>query len=70
MSEMFPEGEGQRARALYKLSGVYAVERDMLDKSEACRDQALSLRAKLRPELEDAPFEEAEFSELCPWMLW
>ncbi|RYP46257.1 hypothetical protein DL768_007524 [Monosporascus sp. mg162] len=69
ISETFVEGEGQRARALYKLTEVYA-DRGMQAESNACREKALALRAALRPELKDAPFEEAEFSKLCLWMLW
>lgn len=38
--------------------------------SKACKDRAIDVRAKLRPEAVDAPFEEEEFMRLCPWMLW
>jgi hypothetical protein len=69
ISETFAEGEGQRARALYKLSCIYA-ERGRLAESEDCKEESLKLRAQLKPELEDAPFEEDEFSKLCLWMLW
>ncbi|KAF4984957.1 hypothetical protein FDECE_16948 [Fusarium decemcellulare] len=69
ISETFVEGEGQRARALCKLTEIYA-DRGMQAESNACRENALSLRAALKPELKDAPFEEAEFSKLCLWMLW
>ncbi|QLI64521.1 uncharacterized protein G6M90_00g020090 [Metarhizium brunneum] len=69
ISETFVEGDGQRARALYTLSKVYAV-RDMLAESTACREKAVTLRSLLRPDLKDAPFEEEEFSKLCLWMLW
>lgn len=69
ISETFVEGEGQRARALHKLTEVYA-DRGKQAESTACRKKALTLRTVLRPELEGAPFEEAEFSKLCLWMLW
>lgn len=69
ISKTILEGEGQRARAFYKLSVIHA-ERGMLPSSEACRGEALKLRAKLKPELKDKPFEEAEFARLCLWMLW
>ncbi|OIW23392.1 TPR-like protein [Coniochaeta ligniaria NRRL 30616] len=69
ISETFEEGEGQRARALYKVSGIYA-ERGMQPESLAAKEKALELRAKLKPELKDAPFEEAAFAKLCLWMLW
>ncbi|KAK4116309.1 TPR-like protein [Canariomyces notabilis] len=69
IAETFAEGEGQQARALYKLSELQA-KRGMQTESMACKDRALKLRAKLKPELADAPFQEAEFSKLCLWMLW
>ncbi|KAI0973577.1 P-loop containing nucleoside triphosphate hydrolase protein [Xylaria arbuscula] len=69
ISVTFVEGEGHRARALYKLSEIYA-RRGAQKESEAYRDKALTLLANLKPELEDAPFEEATFSKLCLWMLW
>lgn len=69
ISESFVEGEGQRARALYKLSKIH-TERGMLAEGKACKEESLKLRAKLKPELKNAPFEEAEFSKLCLWMLW
>jgi tetratricopeptide (TPR) repeat protein len=69
ISETFVEGEGQRARALYKLSEAYAGQ-GRQDESIACRDRAVALQKALRPELEDPLFEEAEFSKLCLWMLW
>jgi hypothetical protein len=69
MSESYAEGEGQRARALYKLATIYKG-RGMEAESDACKEKALKLRAALKPELEGAPFEEVEFSKLCLWMLW
>lgn len=69
ISETSVEGEGQRARALYKLSVIHG-ERGMIPSSEACKTEALKLRAKLKPELEGNAFEEAEFAKLCLWMLW
>lgn len=69
ISKTFTEGQGQQARALFKLAEVYK-ERGMLAESAPLKESATSIRAALRPELEDAPFEEAEFSKLCLWMLW
>lgn len=69
ISETFVEGQGQRARALYKLSRLQS-ERDMPAESEASRKLAVELRAAQKPELANAPFEEAEFAKLCLWMLW
>ncbi|KAI0813657.1 P-loop containing nucleoside triphosphate hydrolase protein [Xylaria sp. FL0064] len=69
ISESFVEGEGQRTRALYKLSMIYASEH-LQKESDACRDKALVLLAGLKPELRGAPFDEATSSKLCLWMLW
>ncbi|TPX16451.1 uncharacterized protein E0L32_003745 [Thyridium curvatum] len=69
ISETFVEGEGQRARALYKLSIIYNGK-DQQVLSEAYREKALQSRAAANAELKDAPFEEAEFAKLCLWMLW
>ncbi|KAH6887138.1 P-loop containing nucleoside triphosphate hydrolase protein [Thelonectria olida] len=69
ISETFVEGEGQRARALYKLAEIHS-DRGVQGEASACREKALGLRAALRPDLKDAPFEETEFSKLCLWMLW
>ena len=69
ISETFVEGAGQRARAYFKLSAIYA-DRGLQAESDSCRDKALGLRAELKPELKDRPFEEAEFAKLCLWMLW
>lgn len=63
------EGEGQRARALYKLSIIYN-NKDQQVLSEAYREKAIHSRAAANAELKDAPFEEAEFAKLCLWMLW
>lgn len=69
ISESLNEGEGQLARAYFKLSMIYK-DRGMTLESQTCKDKAMQLRAKLQPEAEYAPFEEAEFMKLCPWMLW
>lgn len=69
ISEAFLEGEGQRARALYKLSEIHR-HMGQQKESDAYRDQALTQLASLKPELKNAPFEEATFSKLCLWMLW
>ena len=69
ISETFVEGEGQRARALFKLSQIHE-ERGREEESKDCREKATALRDKVNPGLKGAPVEEAEFSKLCPWMLW
>ncbi|KAG9242074.1 hypothetical protein BJ878DRAFT_544615 [Calycina marina] len=69
ISESLKEGEGQLARANYKLAVVYK-DKGMELESKACKDRAMEVRAKLRPEAAAAPFEEDEFMKLCPWMLW
>lgn len=69
ISESLNEGEGQLARALYKLSVLYA-EKGALAECEACKLRAVEIRGRLRPEDKDAPFEEEYFSKLTLWMLW
>ena len=69
ISETFVEGEGQRARALFKLSQIHE-ERGRGLESRDCRERAVVLRDKVNPGLQGAPVEEGEFSKLCPWMLW
>ncbi|XXH00199.1 Protein ssh4 [Hypoxylon texense] len=69
ISESLNEGEGQLARALYKLSVLYA-EKGALPESEACKSRAVEIRGRLRPEDKDAPFKEESFSKLTLWMLW
>lgn len=54
---------------MYKLSELYA-DKGMATQSQVCKDEALELRKTLKPELSDAPFQQAEFSKLCIWMLW
>ena len=48
------EGEGQLARAEYKLAVLYE-EKGMRTESAHCRGEALRLRRKLRPQDENAP---------------
>ena len=69
IAQTLNEGEGHLARANHKLSVLY-TEKGMEPEIKTCKATALDLRAKLRPELKDAPFEEEEFMKLCPWMLW
>ncbi|KAI1362000.1 P-loop containing nucleoside triphosphate hydrolase protein [Xylaria arbuscula] len=69
ISETFIEGEGQRARALYKLSVIYA-NMHLQKESDDSKSKATTLLAQLKPELEHEPFEESTFSKLCLWMLW
>ncbi|KAI1776189.1 hypothetical protein F4818DRAFT_373934 [Hypoxylon cercidicola] len=69
ISESLNEGEGQLARALYRLSVLYA-EKGELAESNACKSRALEIRGRLRPEDKDAPFVEECFSKLTLWMLW
>ncbi|KAJ8131983.1 hypothetical protein O1611_g1641 [Lasiodiplodia mahajangana] len=69
ISETFIEGEGQRARALHKLSEIHA-HMGQQSESDTYRGKALALLANLKPELKDAPFEEATFAKVCLWMLW
>ncbi|KAI1138886.1 hypothetical protein F5Y05DRAFT_354227 [Hypoxylon sp. FL0543] len=69
IAESLNEGEGQLARALYKLSILFAAK-GMVAESEAYKTRALDIRARLRPEEKGASFEEESFSKLTPWMLW
>lgn len=69
ISETLNEGEGQLARANYKLAVLYD-QKGMRVESESCEARAIELRGKLRPEVKYASFEEAEFMKLCLWMLW
>lgn len=69
ISETFVEGEGQRARALFKLSQIYG-ERGRETESKDFRERAVALRDSVKPDLQGASVEEGEFSKLCPWMLW
>ncbi|EXF84562.1 hypothetical protein CFIO01_04730, partial [Colletotrichum fioriniae PJ7] len=69
ISETFIEGEGQRARALCKLSGIYE-KKGMVKESNDSRALALEIRQKLRPEFKNNLFQESEFAKLCVWMLW
>ncbi|KAG9248058.1 hypothetical protein BJ878DRAFT_532187 [Calycina marina] len=69
ISESLNEGEGQLARANFKLSLIYK-DNGMDLESRSCKVKAVELRAKLGPEAKDAAFEEPEFMKLCPWMLW
>lgn len=66
ISETLSEGEGQLARANYKLAVLY----DQHTEAESYKTRALELKVKLRPDTNHTPFEEAEFMKLCLWMLW
>lgn len=70
ISETFVEGEGQRARALFKLSQIYAERGGREEESKDLRERAVALRDKVSPDQKGAPVGEGGFSRLCPWMLW
>ncbi|KAI1180884.1 hypothetical protein F4777DRAFT_177094 [Nemania sp. FL0916] len=63
------EGEGQRARAFYKLSVLYS-EKGVAQEAEECKANAIEIRNRLRPQDENALFNEDSFSILTLWMLW
>lgn len=69
IAEALPEGQGQLARACYKLSIIYT---DLNREAEAEKQKmrALEIRAKLRPETKDSPFDDSGFQKLVLWMLW
>lgn len=60
ITEAHLEGRGQRARAMFKLSGMYH-ERGMADKANSCAEEALRLRQALRPDLQNWEFGESSF---------
>ncbi|TRX96272.1 hypothetical protein FHL15_002996 [Xylaria flabelliformis] len=63
------EGEGQLARALYKLSLLYS-EKGAVSEAETSKAKAMEIRKRLRPDEQDAAFDEESFSKLTLWMLW
>jgi hypothetical protein len=63
------EGEGQLARASYKLSILYAEKGAILE-AEASKEKAIEVRNRLRPQDKDAPFDDGSFSKLTLRMLW
>ena len=67
--ESLPEGEGQLARASYKMSMVSGEMGRQAD-SEEYRKKAFDLKAKLGLGDETAISTEESFTRLCPWMLW
>jgi len=69
ISETLPDGEGQLARAYYKLSVIYRQIHKQ-DESSYCKKQAIDLRVKICPEEKDVAYEEETYKKLCPWMLW
>lgn len=69
ISQTLSEGEGQLARAEFKLAMLYR-EKGMITESDQCKVEALRLRKKLRPQEDNEPFEEDSFMKLCLWMLW
>ncbi|KAH8813358.1 hypothetical protein F5884DRAFT_879629 [Xylogone sp. PMI_703] len=69
ISETLNEGEGQLARANYKLAILYQEKGAELE-SEQCKNRAVTLMKKIGPEGAEIPFEEAEYMKLCLWMLW
>ena len=62
------EGEGQLARALYKLPVLYTEKGNSSD-AGLCMERALEIRGRLNPALKDAPFDNESFSKLTLWML-
>ncbi|KAI9725809.1 MAG: hypothetical protein M1828_002438 [Chrysothrix sp. TS-e1954] len=69
IAETLPEAQGHLARAYFKLSQVYhSMQKD--EESNACLATANQRMLKLRPEETRNTFEEQDFQNLCPWMLW
>jgi hypothetical protein len=63
------EGEGQLARALYKLSVLHS-EKGAAAEAQVAKAKATEIRDRLQPGITSAPCEEHYFSKLTPWMLW
>ncbi|KAF2153972.1 TPR-like protein [Myriangium duriaei CBS 260.36] len=59
----------QLARAHWLLSVLYD-EQGRTQERDRSRQIAERLRAEIRPDLKEAPFEEGEFRKLCLFMLW
>ncbi|KAI0007592.1 hypothetical protein F4779DRAFT_642943 [Xylariaceae sp. FL0662B] len=67
--ESLSEGEGQLARALYKIS-VICEEKGSTTECQSLGRRALEIRNRLRPDYKGIPMDETSFSRLVPWMLW
>ena len=69
IAESLSEGRGYLARAYFKLSRLYS---DMQKPQQAtdCLHKAYELRREICPADDKASLTEADFSALCPWMLW
>jgi hypothetical protein len=63
------KGEGQLARASYKLSVLYSEKGAVLE-AESSKAKAIEIRNRLRPQDKAAPFDNESFSRLTLWMLW
>lgn len=70
ISQSLPEGEGQLARACYKLHTIYALE-GKSKLSEEFSDKARALRQKIQgvSTLDEDESEES-YNRLNLWMLW
>lgn len=69
IAEALPEGQGQLARACYKLS-IICTDLNRKGEAENLKTRALEILAKLRPEAKDSPFDDSTFQKLVLWMLW
>lgn len=69
IAQTLSEGQGQLARAEFKLAVLYE-EKGLAAESKLYKVDALRLRNMLHPRLADAPFDEDSFMKLCLWMLW
>ncbi|KAI1462266.1 TPR-like protein [Annulohypoxylon moriforme] len=69
VSESLNEGERQLARALYKLSILFAEQKSR-EESDDCKARAREIWNRLRPEEKDSPCEDVDYFSLTPWMLW
>ena len=70
ISESLPEGEGQSARAMFKLSTIYAQEGKIKQGEEfGAKAQALKKKILCGDNLDEDESEEI-YNRLNLWMLW
>lgn len=69
IAEVLAEGDGQLARAAYRMSTLYTTQGKHQD-AENWRGRAVAVRRKIRPDIGERTWNDASFSCLCLWMLW
>ena len=73
ITENLPEGQGQLARALYKLS-VLSLQQGREKQGREYRKRAEGIKAKVTGNVTSEELSgeaaEAQYNDLNPWMLW